>query len=194
MPRSRMSGAPGSLVSAAMLLLNSLKAPPAKFRTHLRHSMSHDISESRQRCMHIADTASGTNAGRTGASAQGEASLVGFFGIPNVAQARPVLTGTRPVSWLEEPLHSAIWAAACEDVRPPLLGAAKRATPLLPGVDNREPPPDRPADPLPLPGERQENAYLVQLKSIPPSAWRICHPARLCLTAPRSVWPDLKCT
>ena len=97
---------------------------------------------------------------------------------PSVAQARPVLTGTRPFTWLEDPLHSAIWAAACEDVRPPLLGAAERVTPLLPGDDSNEPPPDHPADPLALPGDRQEDAYSGQLDSNFPSTRQTCHPAQ----------------
>ena len=131
--------------------------------------------------MHIIDTALGTVPGAYMQTVQTKECLLKLLRAPSVAQARPVLTGTRPFTWLEDPLHSAIWAAACEDVRPPLLGAAERDTPLLPGDDSNEPPPDHPADTLTLPVERQEDACSGQLDSISPSAWQTCHPAQSAL-------------
>lgn len=128
--------------------------------------------------MHIIDTALGTVLGAYMQIVRAKECLLKLLRAPSVAQARPVLTGTRPFTWLEEPLHSATWAAACEDVRPPLLGAAERASPLLPGDDSNEPPPDHPGDLLTLPGERQEDACSEQLDSNLPSAWQTCHPAQ----------------
>ena len=52
---------------------------------------------------------------------------------------------------LEQPLHKASWAAACEEVRPPLLGAAVRRVPELLGDPSKAPAEDLPHGTAALP-------------------------------------------
>ena len=86
---------------------------------------------------------------------------------PRVAQARPVLTGTRPFTWLEEPLQSASWAAACEPVSPPLPGPAGRTAPLLPGAGSRAPPAARPEEPATCPAPCTGTSHAMMQPVVP---------------------------